>query len=114
MSFCYLVAGVGFVCPPPNHSRLVSVAGSLLMLLDLAVSAAKKRRPVAFFLAYPLPPPEVAVGKPLRNEKRESSPQGTAFSFLARSTEKDITGFFEKSACDKAFSDFFYIFSCSM
>jgi len=30
--------------------------------------------------------------------------------FLARSTEKDITGFFEKSACDKAFSDFFYIF----
>ena len=33
---------------------------------------------------------------------------------LARSTEKDITGFFEKSACDKAFSDFFYIFSCSM
>jgi len=34
--------------------------------------------------------------------------------FMARSTEKDITGFFEKSACDKAFSDFFYIFSCSM
>ena len=29
---------------------------------------------------------------------------------LARSTEKDITGFFEKSACDKAFSDFFYFF----
>ena len=29
---------------------------------------------------------------------------------MARSTEKDITGFFEKSACDKAFSDFFYIF----
>jgi len=36
------------------------------------------------------------------------------FALLARSTEKDITGFFEKSACDKAFSDFFYIFSCSM
>ena len=33
---------------------------------------------------------------------------------LARSTEKDITGFLEKSACGKAFSDFFYIFSCSM
>jgi len=32
------------------------------------------------------------------------------FAMLARSTEKDITGFFEKSACDKAFSDFFYIF----
>jgi len=31
-------------------------------------------------------------------------------AMLARSTEKDITGFFEKSACDKAFSDFFYIF----
>lgn len=28
-------------------------------------------------------------------------------AFLARSTEKDITGFFEKSACGKAFSDFF-------
>ena len=27
--------------------------------------------------------------------------------FLARCTEKDITGFFEKSACGKAFSDFF-------
>lgn len=26
---------------------------------------------------------------------------------LARSTEKDITGFFEKAACGKAFSDFF-------
>ena len=26
---------------------------------------------------------------------------------MARSTEKDITGFLEKSACDKAFSDFF-------
>ena len=32
------------------------------------------------------------------------------FAMLARSTEKDITGFFEKSACDKAFSDFFYFF----
>ena len=29
---------------------------------------------------------------------------------LARSTEKDITGFLEKSACDKAFSDFFIFF----
>lgn len=26
---------------------------------------------------------------------------------LARCTEKDITGFFEKAACGKAFSDFF-------
>ena len=34
---------------------------------------------------------------------------------LARSTEKDITGFFEKSACDKAFSGFFinpYCLAC--
>ena len=29
---------------------------------------------------------------------------------MARSTEKDITGFSEKSACDKAFSDFFIFF----
>ena len=29
---------------------------------------------------------------------------------MARSTEKDITGFLEKSACDKAFSDFFIFF----
>lgn len=28
-------------------------------------------------------------------------------SDVARSTEKDITDFFEKSACGKAFSDFF-------
>ena len=27
--------------------------------------------------------------------------------FLARSTEKDITGFFEKADCSKAFSAFF-------
>ena len=32
---------------------------------------------------------------------------------LARSTEKDITGFLGKSACDKAFSDFFISFSPS-
>ena len=31
-------------------------------------------------------------------------------TFMARSTEKDITGFLEKTACDKAFSDIFYIF----
>lgn len=30
---------------------------------------------------------------------------------LARSTEKDITGFLEKSACDKAFSNFLYSFA---
>ena len=29
---------------------------------------------------------------------------------MARSTEKDITEFLEKSACDKAFSDFFIFF----
>ena len=29
---------------------------------------------------------------------------------MARSTEKDITGFLEKSACGKAFSDFFIFF----
>lgn len=29
---------------------------------------------------------------------------------MARSTEKDITGFLGKSACDKAFSDFFIFF----
>lgn len=29
---------------------------------------------------------------------------------MARSTEKDITGFLGKSACDKAFSDFLYSF----
>lgn len=34
--------------------------------------------------------------------------------YLARSTENDITGFLGKSACDKAFSDFFYIFSRSV
>ena len=34
----------------------------LLQLLDLAVSAAQKRRTVAFLLAYPLPPPPTAVG----------------------------------------------------
>lgn len=36
--------------------------------------------------------------------------------FLARSTEKDITGFFEKAACGKAFSAFFinpYCLTCS-
>lgn len=36
--------------------------------------------------------------------------------FLARSTEKDITGFFEKAACGKAFSGFFinpYCLTCS-
>lgn len=33
---------------------------------------------------------------------------------MARSTEKDITGFLEKTACDKAFSDIFYIFSRSV
>ena len=33
---------------------------------------------------------------------------------MARSTEKDITGFLGKTACDKAFSDFFYIFSRSV
>ena len=49
-----------------------------------------------------------------KKEKKKAVPIGTTFPFLARSTEKDITGFFEKSACDKAFSDFFYIFSCSM
>ena len=35
---------------------------------------------------------------------------------LARSTEKDITGFFEKAACGKAFSAFFinpYCLTCS-
>ena len=35
---------------------------------------------------------------------------------LARSTEKDITGFFEKAACGKAFSGFFinpYCLTCS-
>ena len=31
-------------------------------------------------------------------------------SFMARRTEKDITGFLGKSACDKAFSDFFIFF----
>jgi hypothetical protein len=37
-------------------------------------------------------------------------------SCLARSTEKDITGFFEKAACGKAFSAFFinpYCLTCS-
>ncbi len=35
---------------------------------------------------------------------------------MARSTEKDITGFFEKAACGKAFSAFFinpYCLTCS-
>lgn len=35
---------------------------------------------------------------------------------VARSTEKDITGFFEKAACGKAFSAFFinpYCLTCS-
>lgn len=35
---------------------------------------------------------------------------------MARSTEKDITGFFEKAACGKAFSGFFinpYCLTCS-
>ena len=35
---------------------------------------------------------------------------------VARSTEKDITGFFEKAACGKAFSGFFinpYCLTCS-
>jgi hypothetical protein len=49
----------------------------------------------------------------LRFIKKALSVMLSAFQ-MARSTEKDITGFFEKSACDKAFSDFFYIFSCSM
>ena len=31
-------------------------------------------------------------------------------AILARSTEKDIAGFLGKSACDKAFSDFFIFF----
>lgn len=38
------------------------------------------------------------------------------YSFMARSTEKDITGFFEKAACGKAFSGFFinpYCLTCS-
>lgn len=33
--------------------------------------------------------------------------------FMARRTGKDITGFLEKSACDKAFSDFFIFFAFS-
>ena len=32
------------------------------------------------------------------------------FAMLVRSTEKDITEFLGKSACDKAFSDFFIFF----
>ena len=32
---------------------------------------------------------------------------------MVRLVEKDITGFLEKSACDKAFSDFFISFSPS-
>ena len=40
----------------------------------------------------------------------------TTVTDLARSTEKDITGFFEKAACGKAFSGFFinpYCLTCS-
>ena len=39
LPFLFGCGGGIFHCPPPNHSRLSSVAGSLLMLLDLAVSA---------------------------------------------------------------------------
>ena len=45
--------------------------------------------------------PEVVVGKPLRNEKRESSPQGTAFSFLCCTALIDAT--LKKSTKSRAF-----------
>jgi len=70
-----------------------------------------------------LHPPPAAVGLLPSGNPSVVGAQSTATTkkaprlgcfFVARSTEKDITGFFEKSACDKAFSDFFYIFSCSM
>ena len=46
------------------------------------------------------------------NRKPLRIPEG----LMARSTEKDITGFFEKAACGKAFSAFFinpYCLTCS-
>jgi len=50
----------------------------------------------------------------LKKLQKQRKTTAKSVVFMARSTEKDITGFFEKSACDKAFSDFFYNFSCSM
>lgn len=49
-------------------------------------------------------------------EKRKNPQSQRPCGFMARSTEKDITGFFEKAACGKAFSGFFinpYCLTCS-
>lgn len=50
-------------------------------------------------------PSSLLVGLITRKHKKRASV--LRLPWLARSTEKDITGFFEKSACGKAFSDFF-------
>ena len=50
---------------------------------------------------------------PTDKKKKDAN---ASFFLLARSTEKDITGFFEKAACGKAFSAFFinpYCLTCS-
>ena len=74
-------------------------------------------------IKYPVPK-FLITGEPEALEKAEKEMSErlkdvTVFRYiliLARSSEKDITGFFEKSACDKAFSSFFinpYCLTCS-
>jgi len=50
------------------------------------------------------------VASTLFRQKRRSRCFCICFFLLARRTEKDITEFLGKSACDKAFSDFFIFF----
>ena len=56
----------------------------LLQLLALWGFAAGKRRPVAFSLAHPRPPPSVVVGKahPCEREKEKTHRKGVFFLFL--------------------------------
>ena len=105
-----LVAGVGFVGPVKNIVVSGTRQGSYPILLVFSLVALASPSTGRARAPSPLPPPEVVEIDQISAEQKKTDPIGSVFFCLARRTEKDITEFLGKSACDKAFSDFFIFF----